>query len=61
MESHYRKGKVVGLDCFIYTCEGDQKCEICFVTRESYIQISVLAEVSCLVSVSYVGIGLDAS
>ena len=21
MESHYREGKAVGLDCFIYTCE----------------------------------------
>jgi len=28
--------------------------------QESYVQISVLAEVSCLVSI-YAGIGLDAS
>jgi len=33
MDSHERKGKVVGLDYFIYTREGDQKCETCFVTR----------------------------
>jgi hypothetical protein len=29
--------------------------------QEGYVQISVMAEVSCLVSVSYAGIGLDVS
>jgi len=33
----------------------------CVLLQESYVQISVLAEVSCLVSIPYAGIGLDAS
>lgn len=33
----------------------------CVLLQEGYIQISVLAKVSCLISVQYAGIGLDAS
>jgi hypothetical protein len=33
----------------------------CVLLQEGYIQISVLAKVSCLLSLSYAGIRLDAS